>query len=138
MDGFCQWGDGNCWCFPAEFARSRRATSNEHPRKQQERLEQTSPEELTSRALLEVFDDRARSFGTLRRELLDHVIVRNEQHLRRLPRRFLDECYHPCRTHLSLGKDAPETRPWTFAHATGGARPRPGMGKDAVPGTHNP
>ena len=52
-----------------------------------------------------------RVIGTLRRELLDHVIVMNEQHLRRLLRRFVDEYYHPCRTHLSLGKDAPEPRP---------------------------
>jgi putative transposase len=51
-----------------------------------------------------------RVIGTLRRELLDHVIVMNERHLRRLLRRFVDEYYHPCRTHLSLGKDAPEPR----------------------------
>ena len=42
--------------------------------------------------------------GTLRRELLDHVIVMNEQHLRRLLRRFVDEYYHPCRTHLSAAR----------------------------------
>jgi putative transposase len=52
-----------------------------------------------------------RVIGTLRRELLDHVIVLNERHLRRLLRRFIDEYYHPYRTHLSLGKDAPEPRP---------------------------
>ena len=51
-----------------------------------------------------------RVIGTLRRELLDHVIVMNEGHLRRLLRRFVDEYYHRCRTHLSLGKDAPEPR----------------------------
>jgi putative transposase len=51
-----------------------------------------------------------RVIGTLRRELLDHVIVLNEGHLRRLLRRFVGEYYHPCRTHLSLGKDAPEQR----------------------------
>ena len=51
-----------------------------------------------------------RVIGTLRRELLDHAIVTNERHLRRLLRRFVDEYYHPCRTHLSLGKDAPEPR----------------------------
>ena len=51
-----------------------------------------------------------RVIGTLRRELLDHVIVMNEHHLRRLLRRFVSEYYHPCRTHLSLGKDAPEPR----------------------------
>ncbi len=51
-----------------------------------------------------------RVIGTLRRELLDHVIVLGEQHLRRLLRRYIDEYYHPCRTHLSLGKDAPHAR----------------------------
>jgi len=51
-----------------------------------------------------------RVVGTLRRELLDHVIVMNDRHLRRLLRRFVGECYRPCRTHLSLGKDAPEPR----------------------------
>jgi len=51
-----------------------------------------------------------RVIGTLRRELLDPVIVRNERHLRRLLRRFVNEYDHPCRTHLSLGKDAPEPR----------------------------
>jgi putative transposase len=49
-----------------------------------------------------------RVIGTLRRELLDHAIVLNERHLRWLLRRFVAEYYHPCRTHLSLGKDAPE------------------------------
>ena len=36
-----------------------------------------------------------RVIGTLRRELLDHVIVLNEAHLRRLLRRYLAEYYHP-------------------------------------------
>jgi putative transposase len=51
-----------------------------------------------------------RVIGTLRRELLDHASVLNERHLRWLRRRFVAEYYHPCRTHLSLGKDAPEQR----------------------------
>jgi len=51
-----------------------------------------------------------RVIGTLRRELVDHVIVMNERHLRRLLRRFVDEYYHSCRTHLSLDKDSPEPR----------------------------
>jgi putative transposase len=51
-----------------------------------------------------------RVIGTLRRELLDHVVVVNERRLRPLLRRFVGEYYHPCRTHLSLGKDAPEQR----------------------------
>jgi transposase InsO family protein len=47
--------------------------------------------------------------GTCRRELLDHVVVLNEEHLRRLLREFLDY-YHHDRTHLALGKDPPSGR----------------------------
>jgi hypothetical protein len=46
----------------------------------------------------------------LRRECLDHVMVLNETHLRRLLRDYL-VYYHSARTHLSLGKDSPEPRP---------------------------
>ena len=48
--------------------------------------------------------------GTCRRELLDHVIVLNEEHLRRLLLAFGDY-YHKDRTHFSLGKDPPVGRP---------------------------
>ena len=51
-----------------------------------------------------------RLIGSLRRECLDHVIVLDEQHLRRVLREYLDGYYHPARTHLSLGKDAPIPR----------------------------
>jgi putative transposase len=50
-----------------------------------------------------------RLIGTLRRECLDHVIVWNERSLRRTLGLYLDY-YHHWRTHLSLDKDAPETR----------------------------
>ena len=51
-----------------------------------------------------------RLIGTLRRECLDHVVVLNETHLRRLLRDYL--AYYPrVRTHLSLEKDSPEPRP---------------------------
>ena len=50
-----------------------------------------------------------RLIGTLRRECLDHVVVLNEPHLRRLLRDYL-LYYHSARTHLSLAKDAPEPR----------------------------
>jgi transposase InsO family protein len=52
-----------------------------------------------------------RMIGTLRRECLDHVIVLDEWHLRRILREYLDNYYHPSRTHLSLGKDSPIPRP---------------------------
>jgi putative transposase len=51
-----------------------------------------------------------RLIGTLRRECLDHVVVLNELHLRRLLREYLIY-YHSARTHLSLSKDSPEPRP---------------------------
>ncbi len=47
--------------------------------------------------------------GTIRRELLDHVIVLNEGHLRRRLRNYF-RYYHGSRTHLALDKDAPEPR----------------------------
>ena len=45
--------------------------------------------------------------GTLRRELLDHVIVLGEGHLERLLREFIEEYYHPCRPHQGLDGDTP-------------------------------
>jgi len=51
-----------------------------------------------------------RLIGTLRRECLDHVVVLNGTHLRRLLSEYLIY-YHGARIHLSLEKDAPEARP---------------------------
>jgi transposase InsO family protein len=50
-----------------------------------------------------------RLIGTIRRECVDHVIVFNETALHRRIQSFL-AYYHESRTHLSLNKDAPETR----------------------------
>ncbi|WP_326491812.1 integrase core domain-containing protein [Myxococcus stipitatus] len=50
-----------------------------------------------------------RVIGSIRRELLDHVVVLNEAHARRLLREY-QRYYNASRTHLSRGKDAPETR----------------------------
>jgi transposase InsO family protein len=50
-----------------------------------------------------------RVIGTIRRELLDHVIVINEGHLRRRLRSYF-AYYNGSRTHLALAKDAPEPR----------------------------
>jgi putative transposase len=50
-----------------------------------------------------------RLVGSIRRECLDHVIVWNERSLRRtLDSYFV--YYQRSRTHLALGKDAPESR----------------------------
>ncbi len=47
--------------------------------------------------------------GSVRRELLDHVIVFDEQHLRRLLREYVDY-YNPDRIHTQL-RDSPKGRP---------------------------
>jgi transposase InsO family protein len=50
-----------------------------------------------------------RLIGSLRRELLEHVVILNEHHLKRLLSSYLDY-YHPWRTHQSLDRDAPNGR----------------------------
>ena len=47
--------------------------------------------------------------GSCRRDLLDHVIVLHEQHLKRLMSEYV-RYYHQDRTHLGLAKDTPESR----------------------------
>ena len=50
-----------------------------------------------------------RLIGSIRRECLDYVIVRGEEHLRRILRAYTT--YHnQARTHLALNKDAPDYR----------------------------
>jgi hypothetical protein len=51
-----------------------------------------------------------RVIGSIRRECLDHVVIFNERHLRRVLSSYLDY-YHGSRTHLSLDKDCPDPRP---------------------------
>jgi len=50
-----------------------------------------------------------RVIGSIRRECLNHVLVFNERHLRRILRDYFNY-YHSCRTHLSLNKDSPKPR----------------------------
>jgi putative transposase len=50
-----------------------------------------------------------RVIGSIRRECLDHVVVIGERHLRGILSTYVDY-YNGSRTHLSLGKDAPEPR----------------------------
>jgi transposase InsO family protein len=50
-----------------------------------------------------------RLIGSIRRECLDHVIILNEGHLRRILSRYF-AYYHRSRTHLSLEMDCPEPR----------------------------
>ena len=51
-----------------------------------------------------------RFVGAVRRDLLDHAIVLDDEHLRRLLGEYLTY-YHDDRTHLGVEKDAPLTRP---------------------------
>jgi transposase InsO family protein len=51
-----------------------------------------------------------RLIGSIRRECLDHVVVVNEAHLRRVLRSYR-RYYHRSRTHLGLEKDTPDHRP---------------------------
>ena len=50
-----------------------------------------------------------RVIGSIRRECLDHVIVFDERHLKRVLKEYLGY-YHRSRTHLGLEKDCPATR----------------------------
>jgi transposase InsO family protein len=58
--------------------------------------------------------------GSARRELLDHVIVVNERHLKRLLREYA-RYYNEDRTHLGIDKDSPAGR-------SVNRRPSPGTG----------
>ena len=51
-----------------------------------------------------------RLIGSIRHECLDHIIIFNEHHLRRALSSYF-QYHHQTRTHLSLDKDCPETRP---------------------------
>ena len=48
-----------------------------------------------------------RVVGTLRRELLDHVIVLSQGHLDKLLREFIDAYYHVARPHQGRDGDTP-------------------------------
>jgi len=50
-----------------------------------------------------------RLIGTIRRECLDHVIVMNERHLKKVLGSYC-AYYHGWRTHQSLDMDAPDGR----------------------------
>jgi transposase InsO family protein len=57
-----------------------------------------------------------RIIGSIRRECLDHVIIFNERHLRRVLLEYF-EYYHGFRTHLGLEKDCPRPRPIELSNA---------------------
>jgi transposase InsO family protein len=51
-----------------------------------------------------------RLIGSIRRECVDHVVALGEQHLREVVKSYASY-YNAVRTHRSLAKDAPLTRP---------------------------
>ncbi len=69
-----------------------------------------------------------RWIGTLRRELLDHVVILSRHHLIQLVHSYI-RYYHEDRCHLGLARDTPDRRPVTpkpSAHAKVVALPRVG------------
>jgi putative transposase len=50
-----------------------------------------------------------RVIGSIRRECLDHLIIVNEDHLRRILLEYFDY-YHNARPHQSLGRNSPVPR----------------------------
>ena len=68
-----------------------------------------------------------RWIGSCRRDLLDHVIVMNERHLKRLMTEYV--CYyHEDRTHLGLAKDTPAGRPTAVRSTASRIRSFPRLG----------
>ena len=65
-----------------------------------------------------------RLIGSIRRECVDHLVVLGEAHLRRALRAYA-RYYNDIRTHWSLAKDAPVSRP---VQRTGTIRSRPILG----------
>jgi Integrase core domain len=52
-----------------------------------------------------------RLIGSIRRECVDHIIVLDEAHLRRILKSSYADYYNGVRAHRSLNKDAPASRP---------------------------
>jgi transposase InsO family protein len=65
-----------------------------------------------------------RLIGSIRRECLDHIVVMGEVSLRHTLKAYA-RYYNEVRTHRSLHKDAPQTRPVQF---TGSIASRPVLG----------
>ena len=76
-----------------------------------------------------------RVIGSARRECLDHVLVLERAHLRRILTRYF-AYYHRARTHLSLDKDAPDRGPSSHRSPAGSSRfPKSGACIIATSGT---
>jgi transposase InsO family protein len=71
-----------------------------------------------------------RVIGSIRRDCLDHVIIFNDRHLRRVLTEYMDY-YNEHRTHLGLEKDCPEPR--SIEHSDSG----PVQSEPMVRGLHH-
>jgi transposase InsO family protein len=95
-------------CAPRYLLRDRDASYGESFRKQVDAMGITevitAPRSPWQNAYVE------RVIGSIRRECLDHIVIFNERHLRRVLSSWVDY-YHRTRTHLSLDKDSPDPRP---------------------------
>ena len=65
--------------------------------------------EMVGEDQLSRYSRLANKFGSIRRECLDHIVIFNERHLRRILRAYFVH-YNETRTHLALSKDAPFPR----------------------------
>ena len=67
-----------------------------------------------------------RLIGTIRRECIDHVVVLNDRHLKKILRSYLGY-YHEWRVHQALDMDAPNERP-VQSHKSGAVVEFPEVG----------
>src|SRR5271154_2768524 len=98
-------GLGRRWRFPVPLSSGRFVTESDYliPVKVIKQV-LSAPRSPWQRAYV------GRLIGSIRLECLDHVIVIGEESLQRALKAYA-AYYHDWRTHLSLGKDAPQGRP---------------------------
>ena len=79
------------------------------------------PSDVSSLTVKNAYAERL--IGSIRRDMLDHVLVFGERHLRHVLLSYMSY-YNGMRTHLSLNKDAPMSRAALASEVGGGLRQR--------------